>query len=260
MAVHGLVNAKQVVAKVFSDFKPQDEDFELDALEWIGDAMGLIGAAPQYIDKSEYLDVSNYKAELPCDISYIKQIGHVFQNQDEKGQITKYDIVPMIPSTTTASVGGDRANPEDNNGYYWTNEQYKYRINGNIIHTELENGLIILYYKGFPVDENEGYPMVPDDAAYKEALHWFIIMKLMESGLRHPVLGYGDAEKRWMMYAKQARGNVLYPSIDDYESFARSWTNLINGIKHHDTFFRDLNERGDYDNIQRGEYGNSSFV
>jgi hypothetical protein len=259
MAVHGLINAKQVIAKVFSDFKPQDEDFEFEALEWIGDAMGLIGAGPQYIDKDEYLEVSNYKAFLPCDLSYIKQIGHVIKHEDNKDQITKYHIVPMIPSTSTASVGGDRANPSKDYNPYYSNHQYRYQLNGNVINTELENGLIVMYYKGFPVDDEEGYPMVPDNSAYKEALHWFIIMKLMESGLRHPVIGFGDAEKRWMSYAKQARANVLYPSIDDYESFARGWTNLINGIKHHDTFFRGLNDRGDYNYINKGKYGNQSF-
>lgn len=259
MPVHKLVNAKQVVAKVFTDLKPQNEDFELDALEWIGDAMGLVGAGPQYVDKWEYLDIANYKAQLPCDLIYIKQVGHVFRNEDSEGNITKHDIIPMIPSVSTASVGGDRANPNDTSDYYWNNEQHRYQINGDIIETDIENGLMIIYYKAFPTDDDEGYPMVPDDSAYKEALHWFIIMKLMESGMRHPVLGYADAEKRWMMYAKQARGNVLYPSIDDYESFSRSWVNMINGIKHHDNFFRDLNDRGSDNYVNRGEYGNSSF-
>lgn len=257
MPVNKLTKAKEIIAKVFRDFRPTDEDFVIDALEWTGDAMGLIGAGPQYEDRWRFLTVENYRALLPCELEQVKQVGHVMTKGKTLSQIDQGNIIPLIESSATSSVRGDRENPDWEAKY---TDQYKYKIEGNYIRTELEKGTLIIYYTGFPVDE-DGYPMIPDISSYKEAIHWYIIMKLMERGLKHPSgIRFDSAEARWLKYAGQAFADSNYPSIDQYESFRRQWTNMIDNIHHHDRFFEELNSRGDTSPYYYGQYGNEGLV
>lgn len=257
MPVHKLQSSKRIIAQVYQDLHPEDEDFELDALDWIGLALGLIGAAPQYEDKrTNPIEVENHKASLPCDLLTLKQVG-IVENPDEDED--EYIVTPMISSTTTMdlpSTNNDRSNIDNK----YRGDQEEYTINGNYIITENESPTIIIYYRGMPLDD-DGDPMIPDDASYSQALYWFIAGKLLIRGSIKPMFSAEYATAQWHKYCAQSYASALYPSIDDYEAFSRSWTRMLSERHHHDAFYKYLGHRGDTSAMQReGQYGNKGIV
>lgn len=246
MPVHGLQSADNIIAKVFRDLKPDREDFVVDAYEWIGEALGLIGAAPQYIDDAQIVEIANYRGLLPCGAMSIEQVGYkpTKDKTFDKSKNVYDDLVPMIESSgTTHDVNTNESGKE----------QAAYNINGNYIRTPFESGEVMVFFRGMPVDDN-GYPKVPASASYSQALYWYIVLKLIEGGFRHPAgIGLPHAEQRWKKYCAQSFTEAVYPSIDGYESFRRQWTDMIQSLNQHDTFFNDLSQRG-YD-IGPGDYG-----
>jgi len=73
MAIYKHVSSKEIVRKVFRDIKPATADFVHDAIEWMGEALEHIGAAPQLCRKQCVLDIKNHRACLPGDLYYINQ-------------------------------------------------------------------------------------------------------------------------------------------------------------------------------------------
>jgi len=126
-----------------------------------------------------------------------------------------------------------------------TTTDYTYLITNNYIKTNQSTGYIMLAYQAIPTD-SEGYPLVPDDASFIEALYWYIVMKLLypqwkQGSIRDAV--YYDARRSWNFYCKQAYGNALMPNKDQLESIKNTWLRLIPEINEHSTCFSTLGER-----------------
>ena len=74
MAIYKNVSSKEIIRKVFRDIKPRTADFVHDAVEWIGEALEHIGAAPQLCQKQVVIDIADHKGCLPGDLYYINQV------------------------------------------------------------------------------------------------------------------------------------------------------------------------------------------
>lgn len=74
MAIYKHVSSKEIIRKVFRDMKPNSADFVHDAIEWIGEALEHIGAAPQLCRKQCVIDIKDHKGCLPGDLYYINQV------------------------------------------------------------------------------------------------------------------------------------------------------------------------------------------
>ena len=74
MAIYKTISSKAVIRKIFRDLKPQDDNFIDDAIEWIGEALEHIGAAPQLCQKQCVLDIKDHKTLMPADLYYINQV------------------------------------------------------------------------------------------------------------------------------------------------------------------------------------------
>ena len=55
-----------------------------------------------------------------------------------------------------------------------------------------KNGFVKLAYKAIATDER-GYPLIPDSAAYQEAIYWYVMMKLNFKKFLNGKLGGGKA-------------------------------------------------------------------
>lgn len=120
-----------------------------------------------------------------------------------------------------------------------------YMIRGNYIKTNIRSGYLKIAYQAIPTDI-DGYPLVPDDVSFMEALYWYIAMKLLypmwrDGRVRDAV--YYDAKRSWNYYSKQAYGNALMPNIDQLESFKNSWLRLVPELGEHSTGFTNLGKR-----------------
>ena len=74
MAVYKHTSCKSVIRKVMRDLKPNDANWVLDAVEWIGEALEHIGASSQLVHKQCVLSISDNRHVLPEDLYYINQI------------------------------------------------------------------------------------------------------------------------------------------------------------------------------------------
>jgi len=121
-----------------------------------------------------------------------------------------------------------------------TTTDYTYLIKSGYIKTNIETGYLMVAYQAIPVDD-EGYPMIPDNQSFIEAIYWYIVMKLLypkwASGqIRDAV--YVDAKRSWNFYCKQAYGNSMMPNgAGQMESIKNTWHRLVEEFNEHDTFF-----------------------
>jgi hypothetical protein len=103
----------------------------------------------------------------------------------------------------------------------------------------------MLTYQAIPTD-TEGYPLIPDTASFKEAIYWYINMKLLypewKQGKVRDIV-YSDAKRSWAYFCKQAYGDAMLPDRPQLESFKNSWLRLIPNIHEQDTDFAHLGQQ-----------------
>jgi hypothetical protein len=100
-------------------------------------------------------------------------------------------------------------------------------------------------YQAIPTDAN-GYPLIPDDIDFIEALYWYITMKLLYpewkmGRVRDEV--YYDARRSWNFNCKKAYGNAMMPNVDQLEAIKNQWIRLIPELDEHSNGFATLGER-----------------
>lgn len=122
---------------------------------------------------------------------------------------------------------------------------YKYILQGNYIRTNVRTGFIMAAYQAIPTDA-DGYPLIPDDVDFMEALYWYITMKLMypewKAGrIRDEV--YYDARRSWNFNCKKAYGHAMMPNVDQLESIKNQWLRLVPEIHEHANSFSSLGDR-----------------
>ena len=131
-----------------------------------------------------------------------------------------------------------------------TTEDITYVIAHNYIKTNVRTGYIMMAYQAIPTD-CDGYPMIPDEISFKEAIYWYITMKMMypkwaEGRVRDAV--YYDARRSWNYYCKQAYGDALMPNADKLESIKNAWVRLVPNLKEHASGFSTLGQEEYYYN------------
>lgn len=122
---------------------------------------------------------------------------------------------------------------------------YVYTIRGGYIKTNQSTGYLSIAYQAIPIDD-EGYPLIPDDVGYVEALYWYIVMKLyypkwVMGSIRDAI--YYEARRSWNYYCKQAYGNAMMPDRDTYESIKNAWVRLVPEINAHNSAYSFIGEQ-----------------
>jgi len=248
-------SSKYIIAKIFRDLNPQHDNFVEDAFEWIGEALELIGAVPQYKLKSETLQVIDHKVHLPCDLYLIEQVSHNgvpmrYGSQSFPFGLHCNDCVSNSSIGSTAEfiwVSNPNALKIDNSDTFLplkvgSNGGFSnavYYIDNDWLKTSFKDGEICLFYRGFLVDE-DNYPLVPNHTSYREALYWYVRMKMIGSGIIDPVFKYTDAEDRWLKYCTQARNKFNMPDVAQMEAIKDRWVRLIPQMNVDKDFFQSL--------------------
>jgi hypothetical protein len=285
MAVYNQITSRSIIRKVMRDLQTTDDNWIYDAIEWMGEALEHIGASPQLKDMGCVLTVSNYRATLPADLYYINQVAinnNVLPSVENEltTLLTKVDeIKASIAALTSTDVSLIRELRDLTNrivvlenvyladtkalqplAYSTTNfpkalhcnecvnematHKESYFVDGGTIKTSFISGKVCLSYKAFPLDD-EGYPMLPDDISFKEALFWYVYKKLLMGGTQVAVNGidYNYADQQWKYYCTQARSAANFPDIDKYESFLNQWVRMIPNMNRHNNGFENLGTR-----------------
>jgi hypothetical protein len=246
------ISAGEVIAKIYRDLGSTIgfDNWEQDAFEWIGEALEHIGAGVQLEKKSDVLTIASFKAVLPTDLVQLIDVFYApsIDAESEFPDAVKYPL-RMSGATVHQGIHTDLRGDEP----IFHGESYQ--LNPDYIHTSLETGFVGITYLALPVDAN-GFPLVPADISYREAMFWYILKKLFMRGWKHPEpnFSYFTAEQKWQYYCTQARNQSNMPDLAGYDLFLRTWRHLTPEPLARDTFF----DRHDVRNPD-WTYGNESF-
>lgn len=210
------ISAKAVLAKVYRDFRPVNSGWVVDAIEWMGEALAIIGHACGYERRAIEHEVKEYKARLKCEVDAIEMV--------------QYNGSRLLPNDAVNSLRADRSKGRAGN---W------YTLNPNYINTSFECGTVTIYADVIAVD-GDGYPLVPDEEFHKAACAWYIMMMLCARGYKHPVFTFEMCEARWTKYYPMAQNAAIMPDIEKLEQFRKRWTALVPRYDLASRFFDDL--------------------
>lgn len=195
------VSSKRIVAKVERDFAiPFTAGDVSNIVEWIGEALSQMGMNAGLKKTVCEKTVENYRAMFPCTVEAITSITH-------------NDLVVDVVQPTTFDFARGSANR-----MVYFNFPY--------IECNFSNTKIKIHYLTFDVCP-DGFPNIPDNGFVEEALHFYILKKMLSRGYRHPVFDWYKAEELWRDMYPKAQNSVKMPSIMSMEQFTKVWTSLV---------------------------------
>lgn len=123
-------------------------------------------------------------------------------------------------------------------GTMFSNE-LQYTTKPGYINTCMPRGFVKISYYAIYTDE-DSMPMIPDLESYKEAIYWYVTMKLMYPKKLKGQISQGDyydIRNSYNFYRKQAYAEAMMPTVDDLENVKNTWHKLYPEMNDHDTFF-----------------------
>jgi len=278
--IYKLTSIKEVISKIGRDLGIGERELPWhDIVEWSAEALKHIGSYYQLQPKKVNLVVDNYMAKLPCDffnlIRITRTIKATSKNQVNidrllfEAGITNGDIEKNIPMDVIRDlmyVEYDKLTDyADKNKYMHGNERIlngktndtigyenDYKIDNGAIRTMFQTGFVTIEYMAFPVD-CDGFPMVPDDVSFFDALFWKTVYQLNIRGFEFKSRALNDfmlVRSMWNKYCMQARAQANAPDLDMLEQLKNIWLTLK--IDNY-SFYEDFNSVGRPENFDFGK-------
>lgn len=201
---------------------PMLQDLTLEtAIDYAVEFMRIVGVPTTFIDKTDVVEIHNYRGELPCDFYEIIQVRLL----PKPGQPP--ELAPVFRHTTdTFHMSPLKAKISD----------LTYKIQGTCIFTApLRDGPIEISYKAMPIDE-EGSPLIPDNSSYTRALEafikkeWFTI-QFDQAKINPQIMQKADQDYAWAV--GQCQTDLIRPTIDQMESISNMWNTLLERSQEH---------------------------
>ena len=191
-------------------------------IKYAADFMQIVGVPKMFDNKTAKLEVTKYKAQLPCDFYSIL------------GVRMSDSHIAFRATTDIYHMSDDKECPDNY-------RDLTYKLQGNYIFTSIEEGEIEISYLSIPVDE-EGLPMIPDNVKYINALELYIKKRLFtilfdQQKLHQSILQNVQQEYAWAV--GQASNDLIKPSVDEMESISNMWNQAIWSTTDHRNSFRD---------------------
>lgn len=111
-----------------------------------------------------------------------------------------------------------------------------------------KKGFIKLSYKAIATDER-GYPLIPDNTSYQEAIYWYVMMKLSFPKFLKGTLGSSKAPRagseiytylqhQWNFYRNQAYAEAMMPTESDMRGIKDEWNKLVPDYNSDEVMFK----------------------
>jgi len=184
-------SSKQLVWELYRDSGLQEQINHADVFEWIIRVLALIAHPNAMVKKvtghkdTPHLDIVNYRAKLPCDFFKLRQIAvngypalptsntfHQLMDGsccgvDEIGSLlTNGTFVDQFGNTFRTDLGNQQSTGP-----------LSYELNNDFITLSVKEGKVCLSYLAHAVD-CDGFPLIPDDPSYLEAVRWYCLSKI----------------------------------------------------------------------------------
>lgn len=210
-----------IAAEVYSHPLMKDLPFEriiADTLE----LMQITGCPNLFETKEVVLEVDKWRTMLPCDYYQINQL--VTAEGPQRTFLESTDVF--------SPMGNGRPG------------KFEYKIQGRILYTTMKEGKVRLSYEAIKLDE-EGYPMIINNASYLRALKSYIKMNwftnLFDSGLiKGDVLA--NAQQDYYANIAQAQNSLIMPDMAQMQNIAIIMNDALERTHNFYTNFRELND------------------
>jgi hypothetical protein len=267
------VPVDRIFAKFYRELKNTDLN-ESDVIEWIGESLEFLRLVETQEQKVTFIEVANHEAYLPKGLQTVLQIArNNFWVEDVENGLT--EVASSLSDTTDPTVSLDCTYTSWMSNNYYQREFTPVRLANNVFFKSLvckektpyvnsngdeytivgnyskkfrfsfEKGMIALSYTSSRIDEETGYPLIPDNISYMTAITYYIKWKLAERYSWDGREGFTtiarDSEDRWLKYARQGKNFMKMPkSIDDYQDMLEESHHLIPRQKRYYNFFGNL--------------------
>ena len=225
------ISIKQVLDDLLDHPLLQDLSFER-AVNYVVHFIQIVGVPNEFEEKTALVNIENYRGCLPCDYYDMIQV-RTYKEGEYCPKVFRY-----------ASDSFHYSSKKEPNGNS-DNGDLTYKLQNNAIYTSLKEGVIEVAYHAIKVD-NEGYPMIPENSSFIQALELYIKKKvftiLFDQGkINNAVLQNTQQEYAW--YVGQAQRDLNMPTIDQMESISNMWTQLLQRTNEHSKGMKSLGKR-----------------
>lgn len=220
-----------------------------EAAEYSLEFLKLLGAPTAYENKLFTTELTNYKAEIPCDI--LKIDGVRYLDTTDSNNPSNINFIAMREATNTYHFDPkEHENDEDPNTDFdrrnnFRHSEFTYKVQKGVIFTSMRTGCIEMAYKGLSLDE-DGFPMVPDNEKVAIAMEYYILSRYLE-----PLYLMGKITDKAFEYIQQKRYFYMpsaftalqMPNEDGLESMMNAINRLIVSPVAHQNFYKKLGEK-----------------
>ena len=209
-------------------------------------------------ETTEYVSILNYRGRIPDDLIYIRGVRFY----------TGPDVIQYIQDETPDFISQEDLNglltPHTNflpvkytgniyqSSYHCKGKEIgdidcniTYTINNNYIFLSEECGLVEVSYRNLILDD-EGYPMIPDNQAFEDALYYYILKEHL-FGLR--AVGkvsrdfYEEVKQEYTWAIGQASTSLKLAGMDNWEETMSGIRRLIQPQNLSDYGYKELHNR-----------------
>lgn len=258
--IYTTTSIREVIARVLRNTKIQDSGMIASMQEWIPEAMGMLKTKMVLSRYFEDITIVFNKGKLPCGMQVldcVEYCGHRVQMDRSARAFGSYhshhhgDGIPLGPqdesvftSHPTTRPGPESPTQEQGTFNTYTITAYqklpyhhgmKYQIEPGYIVMPFDSGIIRLHYSAPPHD-SQGFPLIPDNENYKEALYYYVRAKMAGAGYNDRVFKEEQLMERFERYGQRARGEIRYPSPDAVQSSVENMSMLTWPVHYFEEF------------------------
>lgn len=257
------VSIKEVIGRVIRNTRLTDTGFIQDMNEWIPEAMGYMKTNMSLSPRWEDVEIDYYKGKLPCGLDTLIAVTCNGQRLSANSDVRNYDSRKTTIKDDILFVSDKSLSVETDNPVNPTNITYNslkidiktirnfpagkgtYYTEMDFINTSFCKGTARVYFLGIPVDE-EGYPLIPDNENYKQAIYWYVRAQMIGCGYSDPVFKFDYCQAMFETYAPRAIGEIVHRTPDQAETVFRNNTRLILPDNSFDSFFGNRESEQNY--------------
>ena len=180
------VSTSGIVNKIIRDYRIVNMGWVVDANEWVKEALQYIGTTGNKVFVKKDFESTTGEVSMPCDLEDL--IGVV-----QEGCFIRFQGTNALEMYSTTGV----------NRPYVDGRKVKFNKPGTIKGT--------LYYYTF-MENCDGEMLLVDDIHVTDAVSNYIILKLMQGGMQHPVIDYRAAHQIWLESKAKASNYLNWPA------------------------------------------------
>lgn len=231
--ITGYTSYKAIMARLYSELGSLTEIQEDDCIEWIADALSMIGSYAQYNETNVILELEDGKAKLPN--NFYKLIDIRYNNRplmwSSNSFVRDYACDGCLIPQPCKSC-----------------DMHSFYINGSYLITDIKevspSNKICISYLGVAVDE-EGYPLIPDDIYFFKACVAYVTHRMDYREWRKGNITdkvFQKSESEWLFYVNSARGAANMPNAAQLENLKSVWVRLIPKQDSYYSAFKNIND------------------